>query len=646
MKLKNILNTLSSNAKIYIDKKLSDNVRPTIGATEYADGYGGLVPTPKTTDRNKALFGDGKYHTIYNNEHGATILVTTTESVLYGRTVTLTDGITTLSGTLDSNGEATFTNVALYGTITVSSEDNEGNVAKKSVNITYFGTYLVNLSLNFSTVIINSTDPDMIGLVGTISKGPVEIDSVTMRLVAPSLAESSAEFYVEELGAYTVEFKTTGNGVCKRTVTVAGMKERYVINASLYHIYAFCIDGGDSNPDTNISYYDSAWGCENLDYEPAYMDFANDTFNMGSWTGNEFFFPRKCMLRSNGTVDYYFDRANDSLKESGEESTAHKDSAYDGNCMVEFPTVYFNRWQSGDKSYCVISNKKITEDFHAYAHHDINGNVLPYIYISAYDGSYINGKLRSIANVPANTANATTSGRICSYATRQQEINYAVANNSGGQGEQWYTWHKADWNMIIDYMFLLGRCADLQKTFGRGRDSGYVSAQNTGMVTTGSMDGKGMFWGENAGTAGVKAFFVENPYANIWKAVAGYINDRGAQKVKMTYGQEDGSTSNGFNVNGTGYVAISDATTSGTNGGFISKWLYGPQGYVPCQASGSQTTYIPDGMWFNNDQANYAVVGGTPANALACGAAVSMGIAASVIGWNVGALLSYKGLVS
>jgi len=621
---------------------------PTImnGATSYNDGKEGLVTKPTTSDVNKALFGDGKWHTIYNEGHGATILVTTTESVLHGKTVTLTDGLSTLTAEMGNNGEAVFQNVSLFGTVIASAEDDDNNVAKASVNITYFGTYVVNLSLNYSTIVLSSTSPDVAGLVGTILKGTTEIGTVTMRLEDASLALSKAEFYVEEVGTYSIKFDTQTNGLFRGSVTVSEMKEKCNVNVLLYHVYAYCIDDNNSDPMTNIEYWDSPWGCENLEYNCAHMDFDNDIFDMGSWTGNEFFFPKKCMLKSNGIVDYYFDSNNDILKADGNVSSDYNNSSYNGNVMVEFPTAYFNRWQVGDKSYCVISDKKLSDDFHAYAHHDINGNVLPYIYISAYNGSYINGQLRSISNIPANTNTSTTSGRICNYTTRQQEINYAQTNNSGGQGEQWFTWHKADWDMLLDYMFLIGKSTDLQGTFGRGCSTGYVSTSNTGMVTTGSMDGKGMFWGENAGSAGVKVFFVENPYANRWNALAGWVNDKGTQKVKMTYGQEDGSTVNGFNLTGSGYVSISGATPSGTSGGYINKWQKTDKGFIPYQSSGSRTTYVPDGLWFDNSQNNYVFVGAGSHNGLLCGAAVALNGAPAVTDWYFGASLSYKGMVS
>ena len=409
-------------------------------------------------------------------------------------------------------------------------------------------------------------------------------------------------------------------------------------------VYAFQIDGNESDPASAVTPYESDWGCENKDFTPAHMDFENNTFDYGSWTGEEFFFPKPCMLKYDGTVDYYLDPDDYTKKEDGTASDV-ADSSYEGNVMIEFPTVWFKRWQVGNKSYCVISDKQINSDFKAYAHHDVNGDVCDKIYISAYDGSYIGGKLRSISGISANTATSTTANRIMTYTTRQQEINYAKANNVRTDCEGWNVWHKAERDMVNDLLILLGMSLDTQGTFGRGRDTGYVSTSNTGMVSTGSMNTKGMFWGENAGAAGVKVFGIENWWGNLWKNCIGWVNASGSQLIKMTYGKEDGSTVADYNLTGSGYVGVRNATPAGTSGGYISKWIYSKQGLIPYQASGSDATYLCDGLWFNNSQADCALVGGSSYDGLLTGAFSSnLHGTASTVNWALGASLSYKPL--
>ena len=37
-----------------------------------------------------------------------------------------------------------------------------------------------------------------------------------------------------------------------------------------------------------------------------------------------------------------------------------------------------------------------------------------------------------------------------------------------------------------------------------------------------------------------------------WRRIAGWIDDKGIQKIKLTYGQSDGSTVDGYNTDGSG----------------------------------------------------------------------------------------------
>ena len=188
-----------------------------------------------------------------------------------------------------------------------------------------------------------------------------------------------------------------------------------------------------------------------------------------------------------------------------------------------------------------------------------------------------------------------------------------------------------------------------QATFGRGRDTGRSSASSTGMIATGSMNTKGLFWGENAGATGVKVFGIENWWGNVWKSMQGYIIDTsGTQKVKMTYDKSDGSGVVGYNLDGANYVAISGATLRGTSGNYIKGYNYGKYGIVPYDASGTDSTYLCDVLWFNNNkQIGYAHVGGCTSNGLACGGFCVMFYYTSVdCSVGLGAALTFKGLSS
>lgn len=67
---------------------------------------------------------------------GSSITITTTDSTLYGATVTLSDGTTTLTTTFSNSGEATFSGVTITGDLTATC-----GVEVRTISIPYFGNY-------------------------------------------------------------------------------------------------------------------------------------------------------------------------------------------------------------------------------------------------------------------------------------------------------------------------------------------------------------------------------------------------------------------------------------------------------------------------------------------------------------------------
>ena len=80
---------------------------------------------------------------------GSTITVTTTEADLIGKTVNVTDGVLTFSGTFDANGKAVIMGVSITGTLTVTATGTN-DTATEQITVPYYGAYSV--ELNFYTV--------------------------------------------------------------------------------------------------------------------------------------------------------------------------------------------------------------------------------------------------------------------------------------------------------------------------------------------------------------------------------------------------------------------------------------------------------------------------------------------------------------
>ena len=97
------------------------------------------------------------------------------------------------------------------------------------------------------------------------------------------------------------------------------------------------------------------------------------------------------------------------------------------------------------------------------------------VYLPMFEGSLINGKMRSLADkAPADNTSGT------------QEIDYCKANGAGWQLDDW-----SNTAMVEDLLMLLGKTTDVQKKYGRGNDS------SRSLLTTGTLKSKGEFWGAN-----------------------------------------------------------------------------------------------------------------------------------------------------
>ena len=405
------------------------------------------------------------------------------------------------------------------------------------------------------------------------------------------------------------------------------------IKCKNYNLYGFKLDQNESDPNSMITYLSD---CDNKYYKSAKMNYTTDAFDYGDW-GDAWFIKnlKPCMLKYDGTVDYELDK-NDYTKKLDGTASDVANASYGGNAMVGIPKVYWKIVNNGDNTANIyICDKKLDDGFHCWSHIDNNGNEIDYCYMPIYNGSNVNSVLRSISGKSPMTSQTATT-----------EITYAKANNTSSD-IIWYTELFNDRMLINLLLLLIGKSTDTQTVFGTGNNNSYVSNSNTGIKNTGTMNTKGLFWGNQDNKSGVKVFGIEHWYGNIWRRIGGWINDKGTQKIKMTYGQSDGSTSDGYNETGSGYISIGGATPSGTSGGYISKMLITDNGLIPTIASGSATTYYCDGLYFNNSKVDYVYVGGDSSSHSLVGALYSAFYdTSSRAYWNLGAALSCKPLAT
>lgn len=360
-------------------------------------------------------------------------------------------------------------------------------------------------------------------------------------------------------------------------------------------VYGFHIDSGESDPEACVSYLEGAVGMT-----PAHMDFSTGKFDFGSW-GRAFFLPRPCMLRYDGTVDYYLDPDDYSKKADGTASDVADDS-YPGNAMMEWGRGWRRIWykivpDAGDPTSAsvYIADRQADEGYRAWSFVNNRGELAWHFYTPIYNGSIdASGRLRSLSG-KANTA-------LCQSKTAAQEIAAAEANNPGAD-KLWYTEVYADVVLIDLLLILMGKSLDTQAVFGAG--CGGHSGMSS-MLDTGTMDDKGLFWGEPSGDSGVKVFGMEHWWGNQWRRYAGHIIADYVHRFKFTRGTEDGSTAEDYNLTGDGYLS---GETGAQENGYLKALRFSDSGFQQAETGGSSAAYFCDSVYVAGGT-RYAIRGG------------------------------------
>jgi len=380
----------------------------------------------------------------------------------------------------------------------------------------------------------------------------------------------------------------------------------WINTASAIKRYGFRRAKANSDPTARIEYLFDAVGLT-----PAAMNFGTGVFGYGSWQTFVEDVSRPVMLKLDGTVDYELSRSDFTKKSDGITASDVSNTAYVGNAMIEFKKYkWVKRYEDATYEYVIFADGQYDDTYNAYAHTNALGTVKPAFYWGAFKGVNVSSKLKSFADQT-----------IMVSQTRNTEAAYAAANGGG-----YYTIYKSGWDYICDLLTLIGKSDSAQSVFGGGRN-GSASA-----LATGTLKAQPMFKGYSDNTSDVKVFGIEGFWDNIWEGMAGLVFN-GNIRTKMVPA---------YNFDGAGYTETG-IVPSGTSGGYISSaGVNDVSGFVPKVASGSASTYYCDGLWYNNAQVDYAVVGGLWTDGLLDGPrSVDLGDLASLTYVALGSRLSY-----
>lgn len=403
-----------------------------------------------------------------------------------------------------------------------------------------------------------------------------------------------------------------------------------------YWCYAYTEVDTESNPEKRITYLE-----DNKYFSPNYMDFTNDRFVYADWENSPFYswdYIRPCMVYNAnafdeegncliGQVMEYLD-PNDHSKTIDGKPSHVADQNCNANAMVEKRKIFTKVVINGDVETVYFSNVKLDDEYECYQCKRADGTYNEFYYTPMFDGSLINNRLVSLAGnlTPISGKNA------------QNEIDYARANGNGYDTEIWSD------TLFEERVFkLLFKNTNSQVVLGAGKSNG--GSDVGACLKSGTMLTKGQNWGSSSNAVGVKFRYRENFYASQWQRHRGIIFINGKPYVKMTRSTIDGSTVSDYNITGDGYIPLDIPVPTGTSGGYVSKTTSTKYGKFAAVVSGSSSTYLCDGRWFNNSGVMYPYRGGSSNGGLLCGAFCwYSNHAASHAGWSVGAALSFKPL--
>lgn len=377
--------------------------------------------------------------------------------------------------------------------------------------------------------------------------------------------------------------------------------------------YGVKINKNDSNPTTRVTYILDAVGMT-----PAAMNYSTGKFSYGDWADKWFIkqnYP--CMLKYDGTEAYRLNPDDYSKKEDGTASDI-ANASFGGNAMSSIPLVWLSQFEIGDYEYIIVSEERYDESYHAYAHTREDGSIMEKYYSAIFRGTYDGTRLRSISGLqPMYNTSAQT------------EINRAKAN-----GELWNTRTWAQRNLILSLLVIIGKCDNLQTTFGNGNLGYDSSAENPthGVMQTGALNTAGQFMGYNDNTHQVKVFHMEAPWADQWERLQGMILNKGVLLVKMTPP---------YNLTGAGFEDTGVRWNSDASaGGYWKTAKCCKLGRLPFTTGGSSSTYHCDYFYYNGSIVAVVLSGGNCSNGTNCGSYLGLSNSAGDANWSIGASLS------
>ena len=338
---------------------------------------------------------------------------------------------------------------------------------------------------------------------------------------------------------------------------------------------------------------------------------------------------RRCVLNADGSVNYYLDADDSTLKEDG--VTAAVLDGTDGNVMVEIPKFWYRHDLTGNVNTWEIADGPAL-GFTLHPAFIKAGVEVSHRYIGAYDACYLDdtdSTYKSGLNLDAltvDTANdklASVSGVYPIVGVTRATCRSLAANNGTG-------WHQLDFALYsaIQMLYLV-EYGDFntQANLGDGNTNGsYLGSSSNQNDSPHTIAGASNSWGNAStdgtqpsagakpGTAYMSYRGIENWYGNTWNWADGInVNEGTAGNVHVTNDYTDfadGTTS--------GYTLLSSSFPTTT--GFIQNILNTGAYFLSSDnTGGSSSTYLTDQHFASASASRVVLVGGSAVNGASAG---------------------------
>ena len=325
-----------------------------------------------------------------------------------------------------------------------------------------------------------------------------------------------------------------------------------------YKTYGVSVDLSNSNPETAVTYTDDAVGM---------VAGSSDWYKMSIF--NKI---KPCLFKDGAVVGYL---NPDNFAQFADGSAADISSGDSGDVMIEIPKIGYKISKSGTTLTVQITDDPNKNGFSYKAHTRTEEGDREKLYVGAFFGFNMDGKLRSLSGVwPLGT-----------FVKMNNFRTYAQANGAGYDLLSFYPLTLLQCLYLIMYKNL-----NSQEAIGMGYvgDVEYLHYHyNTGVTVD-----KGMNYGTSDNFERMKFLGIEDFWGNLNHFIDGIISNSDYHVLVAT---------ENFNENGNGYTDIGAVSTSNLLGYMKEPQGNNDLGFIPATVGGSSSTYFSDRCRFLGD---------------------------------------------